>query len=314
MKCLVCYEDTNTLEPYHKKCSRALFSTDHAPEISFGSEQIHRLASNIVRSNTTIPGVQKKLSAHIQHLSEKGSRMTLVGLWGDYILKPHSAEYPTLPVVEDCTMNVTSVLGVSTMPHGLIRLNSGELAYITKRLDRTNSLPVWHMEDGCQLMGSLTEYKYRGSMEKLGKCIRGVVTNTILDTIRYFEMIIVSFLTGNADMHLKNFSVYYRDSTLIRLTPAYDMVSTRLLIPEKSDNEELALPLNGKKRKLVFEDFYSGGKSLGLNEKQIHNAIRRICSNLPKAIDVIQKSFLSSSDATAFMALMEKRALILESS
>jgi len=308
MKCLVCYEDTRDSGEYHQKCSNYLFGTKSPPSVSFGAEQINDLAKGIVLANTTIPGVQKKLSAHIQNVIGSEARITLVGLWGGYILKPSSAEYPLLPKLEDCTMKVAAALGITTMKHGLIRMASGELAYLTKRHDRERSLPVFHMEDGCQLTKTLTEYKYRCSTEKLGKCIRNVVSHTLLDVIRYYEMIIVSFLTGNADMHLKNFSIFYRDMSSVRIAPAYDMVSTRLLIPEKSDNEELALTLNGKKQKLNFDDFLIAGKHCGLTDNQVRNAIKRICKKIPQASKVIQKSFLPEGMISDFFELLTERS------
>ncbi len=312
MKCLVCYTETEHGADYHVKCSMKLFGSKDPPLVHFCSDDIHRLAVNIVLSQSTISGVQKKLSAHIQKIASEGSRMTLVGLWGDYILKPSSEEFPLLPVVEDCTMNVTETFGIEVMKHGLIKLASGELAYITKRHDREKSLPVYHMEDGCQLTETLTEYKYRSSMEKLGKCIRTIATNSQLDLIKYYEMVVVSFLTGNADMHLKNFSVSYRDRNKVALTPAYDMVSTRLLIPEQSDNEELALSLNGKKRKLTLHDFIAAGMTCGLSEKQVTNTIKRLMKKLPLAVSVIEKSYLPQKMKTDFIGILTERSQRLQ--
>jgi serine/threonine-protein kinase HipA len=308
MKCLICYDDVREHGEIHSKCSKKLFGRDVAPEIGFGSDQVLALAKNIVRTHVTIPGVQKKLSAHIKKLPNEGARMTLVGLWGDYILKPSSSDYPLLAVVEDCTMRVAAALGIETMKHGLIRLKSGELAYIRKRHDRVDSKPIYHMEDGCQLTSTLTEYKYRCSTEKLGKSLGSIVSHTLLDLIKFFEMVIVSFLTGNADMHLKNFSVYYRDAHYFGLAPAYDMVSTRLLISEKDDSEELALTLNGKKRTLKLDDFLIAAKNLGLSENQASNAMARISKKIPKAIEVIEKSFLPTSKANEFIELLSVRS------
>ncbi|MHC4884147.1 MAG: HipA domain-containing protein [Planctomycetota bacterium] len=292
MKCLICYAPTGDQADYHAGCAKTLFDTVIPPAIDVQLADIAALARQIVRSSVSMTGVQKKLSAHIQKATDGSKRMTLVGLWGDYILKPPSNEYPYLPEIEDCTMKVAACLGIKTVPHGLIRLRSGELAYITKRIDRSKGAILSHMEDGCQLTGAMTEYKYRGSVEKLGKAIGKAVTHTVLDLTSYFELILVSFLTGNADMHLKNFSVMYRDSRYVCLAPAYDLVATRLVIPEKTDPEEMALTLNGKKRKLNSQDFRACGKTLGLSDKQVENGINRVTRNTDEAQEIIASSFL----------------------
>lgn len=310
MKCLICHEkvEGSPNKEVHPKCSKYLYGNTTPPEVTFGSDEINNLAKKIILNHRSISGVQKKMSAHIQKITSKATRLTLVGLWGDYILKPASTEYPLLPLVENCTMKVTEQFGINVMKHGLIRLTTGELAYVTKRFDRVNALPVLHMEDGAQLTNSLTEFKYRSSTEKLGKCIKKIATNSLFDLIKYFEMIIVSFLTGNADMHLKNFSVYYKDTKFTGLCPAYDMVSTRLLISEKADNEDLALSLNGKKRKLKREDFMTAGINCGLSEKQIVNAINRITDKIPNAESAIKKSFLPEDMKSDFLKILSERS------
>jgi serine/threonine-protein kinase HipA len=145
-------------------------------------------------------------------------RFTIVGLWGDYILKHPTKRYRNLPELEDLTMHLAELSGIDVVPHSLIRLNSGKLSYITKSIDRLNEYKI-HMEDMCQLTERLTEHKYQGSYEQIGKAI-----------INYSEQVIFSFLTGNADMHLKNFSLIDKPEMGYVLCPAYDMVASSLLV------------------------------------------------------------------------------------
>ncbi len=213
------------------------------------------LAEQVVRSSITVTGVQPKLSLDLEPAKQTTlpQRFTIVGLWGTYILKPPTKQYPYLPEVEDVTMHLASLSKIKTVPHSLIRLQNGSLAYLTKRIDRNKSEKI-HMEDMCQLTERLTEHKYDGSYEQIAKAILKFSANPVLDVINFYEQVVFSFLTGNADMHLKNFSLIKDPLLGYSLAPAYDMVATALVNP--SDKEELALTLNGKKRKLKKERFY----------------------------------------------------------
>ena len=168
---------------------------------------MHELAEKIVRQHTTVTGVQPKLSLDLQ-ASGGTSRLTLVGLWGQYILKPPSPEYPQMPENEDLTMHLAQVFSITTVPHTLIRLESGELAYLTRRIDRTGNGRKRGMEDCCQLAERLTADKYRGSMELVARTIRRYSSQAALDSVTLYELTLFCFLIGNADMHLKNFSLW----------------------------------------------------------------------------------------------------------
>ncbi len=267
--CLRCYEpleDGGTR--YHVTCSKDFFMKSSAPVLPYRLNELDDLARNIVRSSVTVPGVQAKLSLHLAKRGEEAGRLTLVGLWGNYILKPPVKKFPQMPEIEDVTMHLARFFKIDTVPHSLIPLQSGELAYITRRIDRDEQGKKLHMEDMCQLTGRLTEDKYKGSMEQLAKVIKTFSSNPILDVVRFFEATVFSFLTGNADMHLKNFSLIRDKQNYILLTPAYDMLATRLLISEKDDPEELALTLNGKKSKFNLKDFLIFSETIGLHPRQ----------------------------------------------
>jgi serine/threonine-protein kinase HipA len=164
------------------------------------------------------------------------------------------------------------------------------------------------MEDFCQLSGKMTEDKYRGSLEGCVKIIRQYSSNTMLDIIAFFEITLFSFLTGNGDMHLKNFSLLYHEDGTIGLAPAYDLLSTRLLIPEKFDSEEFALTMNGKKKKFTINDFLKFGAGSGLSQRQIENCFKKFNASLKEALNFIRASFLPGKIQDQYCDLIESRA------
>jgi len=312
-KCLICYEELNdSSSEYHPKCSKQFFGNQHPPILPYALDELEALAENIVKRSVTVPGVQEKLSLHLEDDENSEGRLTLVGLWGDYILKPPVRKYPEMPEIEDLTMRLAAVCGIQTVSHCLIRLQSGELSYITKRIDRRGNKNVSHMEDMCQLTERLTEHKYRSSMENIAKAIGKYSSHPMFDIITFFNTAIFSFLTGNADMHLKNFSLCYSDCRLIQLSPAYDLVATRLLISAKDDPEEMALTLNGKKAKLKRRDFDMFAKNIRMSEKQADNAYKRISSHIPEMLDLIDFSFISDGKKAEYKELINTRVARLD--
>ena len=263
---------------------------------------MHLLAEQIVRQHISVTGVQPKLSLDLE--TEAGqSRLTIVGLWGNYILKPPYLPYPEMPEVEDLTMHLAQLMGVQTVPHALVRLESGELAYLTKRIDRSAGQKR-AMEDFCQLSERLTVDKYRGSMESVAKVIRKYSQQPQLDCLALFETTLFCFLTGNADMHLKNFSLWQTEAGY-QLTPAYDLLATKMLLP--SDLEELALPLNGKKSRFKDTDWAYFGTYLKLTERQQANVFKRVSDRISKAERLIEISFLSTSMKKSYIDLLRER-------
>jgi serine/threonine-protein kinase HipA len=275
-RCLACLEGLDGEEgDYHPRCARAFFGTSRAPALEYGLSDMEKLAARVLRAHSAVPGVQSKISLDLGNEAGEGKagRLTLVGLWGRFILKPPSARFPHLPEIEDATMRLASAAGIPVVPHVLIRLASGELAYLTRRIDRTSAGKI-AMEDLCQASGRLTEDKYKGSLEQAGRVLRRYSTQAGLDAVNFFELAVFCFLTGNADMHLKNFSLWKPSPGEIQLAPAYDLLATKLVLPK--DEEETALTLNGKKKNLGRKDFDALAESLGVNAKARENAYARL--------------------------------------
>lgn len=308
-RCLYCYQPLEQHETdFHSRCSKKIFGTATPPLLPYSKADIESLALEVVRSQVTITGVQPKLSVDLK--KEKGGekRFTIVGLWGGYILKPQTEQYANLPENEDLTMHLARLAKINTVPHSLIRFKDDSLAYITKRIDRDKKGNKIPMEDMCQLTEKLTEQKYKGSHEQIARKIVEFSANPVLDLINYVEILLFCYLTGNADMHLKNFSLYkkIKESTL---TPAYDLLSTKLIIPE--DTEELALTLNGEKRKLKKSDFDNLLKTMKVEDKVIDNIYKKFRKVLPLWNDFIEISFLPDQMKTDYKSLIENRSSIL---
>lgn len=306
-RCLYCYQPLAASgHDFHTPCSKKIFGQPTPPALPYSEADLEPLAMQVIQSRTAVTGVQAKLSLQITGNSKEGTerRFTLVGLWGGYILKPPTARHPQLPEVEDLTMHLAAAAKIKTVPHTLIRLQSDNLAYVTKRIDRTKKGKL-AMEDMCQLTERLTEDKYHGSYEQIGKAILMHSTTPGLDVVNFMELVLFSFITGNADMHLKNFSLLEQPGLGMTLSPAYDLVNTALVNP--ADEEDLALNINGKKKKLKAQDFVAAMNTLKLEEKQQLNIFHKMENAFPKWFELVDASFLKDDFKKRYKSIMQER-------
>ncbi len=304
-RCLYCYKELkNGEKDFHPACLRRFFGTNTIPLFDYTRADMDRLATEVIATQTTLTGVQPKISLHLQdHAGSK--RLTIVGLWGGYIFKPQTDDYPHLPEVEDLTMHLAEQSKIEVVPHTLIRLADGGLGYITRRIDRHTDNTKIAMEDLCQLSERQTEYKYKSSYEQVAKVIAHYSATPILDVMRYYELLLFCWITGNNDMHLKNFSLYCPTETGHILTPAYDLLNVVIVNPK--DTEELALTLNGKKRKLTRADFEKAMLGCGMNEKVVSNIFRKFEKIYPAWESTIRSSFLPQEMQDRYWNLVQKR-------
>lgn len=304
-KCLSCYKELSENEiDFHSKCARKIFGSHTLPRIDFDSKQIEELAKRIINKSIALTGVQPKLSLSLVNEENKQTRFTIVDLEGNYILKPASNDYINLPENEDLTMHLAELVKVKTAKHTLIRLKSGELAYLTKRFDRKENQKI-SVEDFCQLSENLTEHKYRGSIEKISKLIYLYTKNSGLEAQRLFEIVLFNYLVANADMHLKNYSLIENEFNEYELSPAYDLLNTLILIPD--DKEESALTINGKKNRLKIEDFDQLAKSLKISEKSLQSIYKKFVKVKPKWDEFIQQSFLNDDVKLEYQEIVNNR-------
>lgn len=311
-KCLYCYKTINPTdldtsagrEGYHPKCSKKFYGKPTPPLLDFTEDQIVQLAEHIIKSQKTVTGVQPKLSLGLSNEMDAPERFKIVGLWGEYILKPQTELYPNLPEIEDVTMHLAELSKIKTVSHSLIKLKSGQLAYITKRIDRNNGNKK-HMEDMCQLTERLTEHKYKGSYEQVSKAIKKYTANPGLDVTNFYELVLFCFLTGNNDMHLKNFSLL-KSNLNYDLCPAYDLVASELVVEE--DDEDLALNLNGKKKKINRQDFETAMAGADIDQKVIENIFKKYKKLIPKWDQFINESFLPEKMKDEYISLIKRKS------
>ncbi len=307
-KCLYCYEPLADVKAhFHQACNKKFFGQLETPLLDYHYADLEKLAEKVIHSKMAVTGVQAKISLSLHRKQDRNTlkKLTIVGLYGDYILKPPSEHYKYLPETEDMTMHLAEVCGLSTVPHTLVHLSDATLCYLTKRIDRSRK-GMLHMEDMCQLSGRLTEDKYKGSHEQIARLLLTHSVNPLLDVSNFYELVIFSFLTGNADMHLKNFSLI--ENPLLNgfnLSPAYDLLATALVNP--ADTEELALTLNGKKKKLKYEDFLSAYERSGLTKKVLDTTLENFfyCTR-PMKHKVLQ-SFLPDEYKEKFLLMFQER-------
>lgn len=304
-KCLYCYRPLENGEmDFHAKCAKKFFGTDKVPALDYTCEDLDKLAVQIIKDKTSLTGVQPKLSLHLNE-HEGSQRLTIVGLWGSFICKPQTIQFEQMPETEDLTMHLAELAKIDVVSHTLMRMADHSLCYLTKRIDRLSSGEKLAMEDMCQLTERKTEDKYKSSYERIAKAIVQYSSMPKMDVTNFFEVILFSWITGNNDMHLKNFSLYEPADRFIRLTPAYDMLNAVILNPK--DDEELALTLNGKKRKLKRSDFVSSGLLMGVEQKTIERLIQKYVKLLPKFQEIIGESFLNDELKDKYSELISER-------
>lgn len=322
MRCLYCGKDINQNASFaekencwHNRCVKKFFGTKMMPMIDITKDKLDELANETVNKGLTVPGVQKKLSLHLS--TDMEARLTIVDYPTGYILKPQTEEYEMLPEFEDLAMRMAKIAGIHTVEHGLIK-NHGTFAYITKRIDRRITengkvVKMYAMEDFCQLAERLTADKYKGSYEKCARIVRSYSSRIGIDIAELFMRIVFSFIIGNSDMHLKNFSLIESEpgNRVYYLSAAYDMLPVNIVLPE--DKEQLALTLSGKKRRIKKKDFLLFAEKCDINDLAAEKMIRRLCSFEQKFHEECDKSYLSDELKVKTKILISERIEILKS-
>ena len=310
-KCLYCYKELEEgQKDFHPGCARKFFGTSDAPLLEYRREELDALAAQVIQAQTSLTGVQPKLSLNL-HKHEGSNRLTIVGLWGDFIFKPQTDAYPELPENEDLTMHLAEAARIKVVPHSLIHLADGSLGYITRRIDRTKKGEKIDMEDMCQLTLHPTEYKYKSSCEQIAKAIAAYSSTPRLDLVNFMQVLLFSFVTGNNDMHLKNFSLY-RPKALYQLSPAYDLLNVAIANPK--DKEEMALSFNGKKARIKLADFLKASDTMGIEQRVTLGLINGLRDAMPAWIDLINNSFLSDEMKQNYLDLISRRMDVLTKS
>lgn len=310
-RCLYCYKNLDGgLLDFHPKCAKSFFGTEEAPVLPYRLDEMEILAKEAVENSVTVPGVQPKLSLgwvkDVLNDRHQGRLTIMDALKGQYILKPQNAQFNQMPENEHLSMKLAELFKIRAVPSSMIRLATGELCYITKRIDRNADNSKNHMIDFLQILE--LEHKYKGSMELVGKKIGELSINVLLDKRRFFELAVFNYVIGNNDMHLKNFSML-KGALGWALSPAYDLLNVKIILPK--DKEDTALLLGGKKLNFNKGYFDRLGDVLQLNKKQVQTIYSRLALWHPKAIALIDDSFLNDENRLAYKDLIQQRVGLL---
>ena len=312
-KCLFCYKELEEGQvDFHPSCAHKFFGSKTAPILPYTRDNMSELARQVIRTSASVTGVQAKMSLDVDRGGKnEPSKFTIVGLWGKYIFKPQSAKYPCLPELEDLTMKMAEVAHIHTARHTLIRLADGELGYLTLRMDRGRHGEKTSMLDMCQLTNRLTEHKYYGTYLQLAETIKKYSSAPMLDVQRFWEVVLFSWITGNSDMHCKNFSLIDSGNGEYVLSPAYDLLAVLLADPQDADEMAMTFSVGGNKNGFDRHTFMTAFTQSGNPAAVANKMIERMKSFLPKWKTLIDQSCLPDKMKADYHLLLSKRIEVL---
>jgi serine/threonine-protein kinase HipA len=302
--CLVCLRPLDDQGSYHVRCARRLFGTSKPPAaVDIDLAKLHTVGLAMV-GRTSLSGVQRKISVNVS--SDKQTLQVALGP-GRYILKPQATTYPELPQNELLTMRLAESFGVEVPDCGLVHLADRSLAYVVRRFDRPADGGKLRQEDFCQLAVKPAKEKYDGAAELCARLVKAYASEPLIELLNLFRLVLVSWVTGNGDMHLKNFSLLAGKDNIYRLSPAYDLVCTRLVIAD----DQLALPVAGKRDRLTRSDWIHYGGYCGLRPRVIERILGRIAGSIDGAQSLIADSLLSDGMKAEYSSLVAQRGAAL---
>lgn len=295
-RCFLCGKKIDTDANMHQTCIKNLFGVSYIPKIDIALDEIAIKAQEMA-DKLSISGVQAKLS---MKLDKKSKKLITAATGGEYILKPQITTYKEIPENENLCMTIADQIKIDVPAHTLLMLKDGSYAYLVKRFDRRDGNKI-NQEDFCQVLEKTKKEKYNGSIEQIADKLKEKSEIPNLDIQYLYERTLLSFIIGNGDAHLKNYSINYTTLDNIRLSPAYDIVSSRLVIP--NEKEEFALSINGKKNKLKIEDFIAFANKLNIPQKITDN----ILSKKQLFFDLINDSQLSTDYKEKLSEIVSER-------
>jgi serine/threonine-protein kinase HipA len=302
--CRICLDDVGGERVYHDRCLRALFGTAKVPKLDVEVRKLHTAALAMV-GHTSLSGIQKKISVD---LAADRETLQVAAEGGRFILKPQTETYPALPENEHLTTRLAQLVEIEVAPFGLVSLKDGTLAYIIRRFDRLPDGHKLRQEDFCQLAGLSPKEKYDGSAELCVRLLRKYASEPLIEILKLYRLLVFAWWSGNGDMHLKNFSLFTDEENVMRLTPAYDLICTRLVIQD----DPLAMPITGNKDNLDRADWLKFARYCQLPEKTALRVLKSQASATDAAVALIDRSYLPEDQKTAYKDLVAERSAILE--
>lgn len=301
--CRICLESVEDASEYHGRCLRALFGAPRLPAVDVELAKLHTAGLAMV-GRTSLSGVQKKVSLG---LSSDRATLQVALPEGRYILKPQSPTYPALPENEHLTTRLATLVGIETAPHGLVRLSDGTTAFVALRFDRTVDGRKLRQEDFCQLAGLAAKQKYEGTAELCVRIVRQYAAEPLIELLKLFRQLVFAWWSGNGDLHLKNLSLTIDSTGRPRLSPAYDLVCTRLLLPD----DPLALPVLGQREGLTRGTWQTFAELCRLPSRAWQRVLQQQIAALEPALERVAAADLPAEMRTHFAALLRERTAAL---
>ena len=303
--CLICLEKTRAAEEYHSKCLESLFGTKTLPTLDVELSELYKLAATKMAGKMSISGAQEKVSLV---LSEDKTSLEVAATGGKYILKPEGSRFSAVPENEHLSMAMAREMSIEVPEFGLIRLKEGSIAYIIKRFDRTDGGKKIPVEDFNQLAMKRLRDKYNGSGEECVKIIRKYATETLIEVQKFFRLMLFSWWMANGDMHMKNFSLITDEDGICRLSPAYDLVCTELVIP----GDTLAMPIGGRDKNFTRRNWLNFAEYCEIPERAAKRLISEQIDALAPSIELISKSFLSQEMKEKYEEMIRANTAVLK--
>lgn len=250
------------------------------------------------RKRISISGVQEKFSI----LLEKNKlRLINEGEQGEYILKPIPSagkRKNLMPANEHLTMQIAKqVYGIETAENALIFFKNGDPAYITKRFDLKNDGSKLAQEDFASLSGRTSQthgehYKYTGNYWELFQILKKHVPAYTIEAPKLLKLIVFNYLFSNGDAHFKNFSLIETSLGDFKLSPAYDLLNSRIHVEDKEFAlDDGLLPKSLGKNRVISQIKILSEKA-GISERVYFDITNAMISKTEIVEKLIFSSFL----------------------
>ena len=302
--CLICLGKTKGDEEYHASCLESLFGTKELPSLDVELSELYKLAATKMAGKMSISGAQEKVSLV---LSPDRTTLEVAASGGQYILKPEASRFSAVPQNEQLSMQMARSVSIEVPEFGLMRLKEGSIAYIVKRFDRTDDGKKLRVEDFNQLAMKKLRDKYNGSGEECAKIIRKFASETVIEMQKFYRLVLFSWWMANGDMHMKNFSLITNQEELCRLSPAYDLVCTELVIP----GDTLAMPIGGRDKNFTRRKWLDFAEYCKIPKRAAERLITNQIDALAPSIDLISKSFLSQEMKEKYEEMIRANTAVL---
>ncbi len=297
--CRICLGDLPGDDDYHPRCLRNLFRTSKVPQLDIEISKLHIAALAMV-GHTSLSGIQKKISVS---LTPGRATLQVAAEGGRYILKPQTGTYPSIPENEHVTTRMAQLAGIEVSPNGLVSLKDGSLAYVVRRFDRLPNGHKLRQEDFCQLAKKSPKEKYDGSGELCVGLLRKYATEPLVEILKFYRLLVFVWWSGNGDMHLKNFSLLADEEGILRFTPAYDLLCTRLVLPD----DRLAFSTLGRDDNFQHSTWLRFAEYCQLPKKTALRVLNKQASILEDATQLIERCFLPDDQKEQYNRLITER-------